>query len=273
MSEEVGESFGVDLNENEEGGGGKRGLKPLSAALLAGVSGGQEAGKGRLYVTGNGRVVNTDTASGQPPPHSPHRPHRREIMLEEYLPGLVTDSCVISGDHGGLNGFTESFGPEETTMVGLGGGGGGTTVASCPAVLLETGRQMRQHPAGHSEGETPGDRSTVTGSLRTSLPVDGLPCPGNCASTAAAGPDVNMSNGGVDGDPSEAGTGHCAQQRLDSCDVDCGGVKVANGGLHILTRDRVDSGCSPENSPSDPGAETGVCPGDLSDCNGTSVSE
>lgn len=103
MEKENGGSFSVDLNENEEeeGGEGKAGhtsyvaLKDRSIALLAGVSGGQEAGKGHVYVTGNGRNVNRD-APVQPPPHD------TEIMLglvavSGYFPGQVDDRCVISG--------------------------------------------------------------------------------------------------------------------------------------------------------------------------------
>lgn len=290
-TKENGGSFAVDLNENEEGGGGHKSyiaLKDPSTALLAGVSGGQEAGKGHIYVTGNGRNVNRD-ASVQPPPHN------RDIMLdlvaaEEYLPGQLAGSCVISGvcgDHGGLNGFTESFGQEEQAMVGLEGGEGGglglagTTVASCPAVLGgRVSLEMRQHPAGKSGGETPGsgdvtpvEKATGAGCIRTTLPFDRLPCSGkhqrNCACTAAAlqCPDVNMPNGDVDspayGGP-EADISFCKQtgvfsspllfgQRLGLRDVDCEEMKVANGGLHIVTTARAtcdwpDSDCSPENN-------------------------
>ncbi|CAJ1066857.1 TBC1 domain family member 12 [Xyrichtys novacula] len=291
---ENGGSLAVDLNENEEkgggggGGGGKAGGKPYiavqdhSTALLVGVSGGQEAGKGQFYVTGNGRNVNRD-------PSVRSSPHKKEIMLdlvagERYLPGQFTDNCVISGVHGGLNGFTESFCELETTMVGLeeggggvrereeeGGGGGlgltGTTAASCPAVpgtrvALDTGRQMRQQPVGEKEGDT-GDPDDVSpseesaGCIGTSALLDRLPCTGrhqrNCACTAAvlAGPHVNMPNGDVDslghGGPEadiskSKSTGMFSSQLLDerfgSCDVDCEEVKVANGGLHIVTTAR-----------------------------------
>lgn len=331
-TKENGGSFAVDLNENEEGGGGGGGktglksyiaLKDHTAALLVGVSGAQEAGKGHVYVTGNGRNVNRD-ASVQPPPH------KREIMLDlvaaqKYLPDQLTDGCVISGvcgGHGGLNGFTESFGQEEPTIVGLDGGGGGgglglagTTTASCPTVLLGrvsavTGRQMRQHPTGESEGESPDsddvtpleestDGVAVTGCIRTSLPLDRLPCTGkhqrNCACTATAlsCPDVNMPNGDVDGTGYEADIDYCKQtgvfsspvlgQRLGLCDVDCGEVKVANGGLHIVNAARSscdwpDSDYSPQNITDihfDPGAkqENGSGSGFCSDRSGTLVSQ
>ncbi|KAF1375395.1 hypothetical protein PFLUV_G00219690 [Perca fluviatilis] len=287
-TKENGGSSAVDLNENEEeGGGGNTSYiafkDPSSTALLSGVSGGQEAGKGHTYVTGNGRNVNRD-ATVQPPPQN------REIMLdlvaaeEEYLPGQLTGSSVISGVCGDLNGFTESFGQEEPTVVGLGGGGGlglaGTTVASCPAVLGgPVSAEMQQHPAGESEVETPdsdevipGEETTSGGCTGTSLPLDRLPFTGkhqrNCACPTASPhcPDVNMPNGDVDR-PEYCGPGadiaFCKQtvfsspgllgQRLGLCDVDCEEVRVANGGLHIVTAARAtcdwpDSDYSPENN-------------------------
>ncbi|XP_034537719.1 TBC1 domain family member 12 isoform X2 [Notolabrus celidotus] len=304
---ENGGSFAVDLNENEEirvcgGGGGLAGKKPYirehGRALLDGVSGGQEAGKGHIYVTGNGRNVNSDSSV------QPHT-HKRDIMLdlvtgEKYLPEQLTDSCVVSGvceDHGGLNGFTESLCEDEPTMIGLEGGGGGvragegegggpglagTTAASCRAVLgarvsEETDRGVRQQPAGEREGEhaesedvTPVEVSA--GCIGTSAILDRMPCTGrhqqDCACTAAdlSGPDVNMPNGDVDStgscDP-EADLSHCrptgmfSSQQLDErhglCDVDCEEVKVANGGLHIVTTARdsydwPDSDYLPENN-------------------------
>ncbi|XP_070697661.1 TBC1 domain family member 12 [Pempheris klunzingeri] len=325
-TEENGGSFTVDLNENEEeggrggGGGGGRtaghksyiALKDHSAAVLAGVSGGQEAGKGHIYVTGNGRNVNRDASA--PPPT-----HKREIMLdlvaEKYLPGRLDDSCVISGvcgDHGGLNGFTESFGQEELEGGGL--GLEGTTTASCPAVLGgQISAEMRQHPAGESEGGTPdpddvapGEEATdggaVTGCISASLPGDLLPCTGKpqrncaCSATAIPCPDVNMPNGDVDspgyGGP-EADVAYCKQtggfssplldQQLGLCDVDCEVVKVANGGLHIVntttaTCDWPDSDYSPEihadlGARQENRAGSGFCLRSQSDCSGAIVSQ
>lgn len=263
MEKENGGSLSVDLNENEEGGGGggKAGHKSR-LTLPTGVSGGQEAGKGHIYVTGNERNVNTH-ASVRPPSHD------RDIMLDlvaarEYLSGQFADRCEISGDHSGLNGFTESesLGQDEPTMVELeeGGGEGGTGAASCPAVLLgrisaETGRQMRQHPTGESQGETPDsdDVSLSTGGgavpdcTRTSLQQE-LPCTARHQQMA----DVNMPNGDVDSPGfggRRADLGVFSSQGLGSCDgVE---VKVANGGLHIVnaaraTCDPPDSDCSPE---------------------------
>ncbi|XP_072246626.1 TBC1 domain family member 12-like [Leuresthes tenuis] len=270
-TKENGGSFAVDLNENEEEAGlgteaGKSGhiartaLKDRSKALLAGVSGGQEAGGARTYVASNGRNVNRDT-SELPPPHS------SEIMLD-LVAAQLTDSCVISGVCGGLNGFTESLGREEPPMVeGEGGGGGGgrlglagTTTASCPAVLggpvsAATGRQMQQLPAEATGGESR-ECAAPGGGCRISLPGDGLTCSGkhqrNCACPAAGLPGVNMPNGAVDSPVRgglEADVADCKPQflgqRLGLGDVDCGDMKLANGDLHIVP----DSDYSPEINP------------------------
>ncbi|XP_031734069.1 TBC1 domain family member 12-like [Anarrhichthys ocellatus] len=264
--ENGGGSFVVDLNENEEGGE-------------------TEAGKGQLYVTGNERNVNRDTSVQ----------HERGIMLdlvaaEKYLPGQMTGSCVISGV---LNGFTESFGQEEPTMVGEGGGLGlaGTTGASCPAVLGGRVSMDRQPPAGESEGETPdsddvtpGEEATGSGSIRTFLPLDRLPCTGKhqrdcaCSTAALQHPDVKMPNGDVD----SPDVGYCKQtgplvlgQRFGLCDVDCEEVKVVNGGLHIVTTatcDWSDSDYSPEKGQEN-GAGSGFCLRSQSDYSGTLVSQ
>ncbi|XP_022604377.1 TBC1 domain family member 12-like [Seriola dumerili] len=236
------------------------------------------------------------------------------VAAEKCLPDRLTDRCVVSrvrGDHSGLNGFTESLGP---TMVALegeeeeeGGGGGGT--ASCPAVLggrvsAETGRQMRQHPAGESTGETPdvpvGEEATgggaVTGCIRTSTPLDRLPCTGkhqqNCAGTAG----VNMPNGGVDGVDSPGCDGPEADiafyeptvfsspllgLRLGPCDVDCEEVIVANGGLHIVkaageTRDWPDSDTDIDfdlGERKENGSGSGFCLRSQSDYSGRLVSQ
>ncbi|XP_042288371.1 TBC1 domain family member 12-like [Thunnus maccoyii] len=283
---ENGGSFAVDLNENEEeegGGGGGRGaghtsytaLKDRGRALLAGVSGGQEAGKGRVYVSGNvnGRNVNRDGPVQQ-----------REIVLdlvsaEKFLPARLADS----GEHRGLNGFTEALGEEQPGMVGQ-------------EEPEEPGIVGREEPGivvdpviRESEGETPGEEATdggaVTGCIRTSLPVGRLSSTGkrqqNCACTAAAAPDVNMLNGGVDrprhGGP-EADIAYCKQtgvfsspvlgHRLGLCDVDGEEVKIANGGLHIVsttraTCDRPESDYSPENIHFDLGARQENCSGSL----------
>ncbi|XP_028278759.1 TBC1 domain family member 12-like isoform X1 [Parambassis ranga] len=285
---ENGGSFAVDLNENEEAEAEERGvgkscnksyaaLKDRSIALLAGVSGGQEAGKGHIYVTGNGRSVNRDSSVQS---HT----HNKELMLDlvaagTFLPAQLTDSGVSSGvcgEHGDLNGFTESLGQEELPMVGLGGGFAGTAAASCPAVLggrvsAETAQEMRQHPARENEGGTPEsddvisvEEATGPGCIRTPHPPGRLPCSGmhqrncTCKLVTLSEPDVNMPNGTVD-DPGHGcpeGTELCSGlppgHTHGLCDVDCEGVKVSNGGFHIgsagSTRDWVESNCCPKSS-------------------------
>lgn len=293
-TKENGGSFAVDFNENEEEEAEERGvgkscnksytaLKDRSIALLAGVSGGQETGKGHIYVTGNGRNVNSDSSVRS-------STHNKEIMLDlvaagTFLPSELTDSCVISdvcGEHGDLNGFTESLGQEELLMVGLEGGGGGfagTTAASSPAVFVgrvstETVQEMRHYPARENEGGTPESDDVISveeakggGCIRTSHPPGRLPCSGmhqrnsTCKLVTLHEPDVNMPNGIV-GCP-EGTVSNCEQTELfsslplghkhGSCDVDCEEVKVSNGGLHIVsaarsTRDWVDSNCCPKNN-------------------------
>ncbi|XP_069394923.1 TBC1 domain family member 12-like isoform X2 [Paralichthys olivaceus] len=299
MEEAGGGSLRFDLNE--EAGGVRAGLgalKDRSIALLAGVSGGQGAGKGHFYVTGNGRNVNTD-ASVHPPPVQ-----REGVSVERGLADRLTDRCVVSGDvgdHRGLNGFTESLCQEEPAMVALEGGGaagsrGLAGAASCPAGLgtrlsAETGPQMLQPSAGGSTGEVPdvtvgGEEPTggvaVTGSVRTSPPLERLPCPGkqqrNCACTAAAlqCPAVDMSNGVEDSedpgvDPAYNPTG--VLSRPGVCDADCGEVKLSNGGLHLVKS----SGATGDSSDTDlraaPGAarEPGSPLRSRGDCSGGEV--
>lgn len=251
----------VDLNENQDGGG-------------------LTAGKGPVYVTGSGRNVNRDAAV-QPPPLGGGM---------KCLPGQFTDSCVVSGVCGGLNGFTESFRHEEATEVelDLGDGGGhrlglaGTTPASCPAALLgrlsaESDGQMRE-----SEGDTPdyddvtslkGSTDCVanTGCPRTSNPLDRRTCAAkhqqSCDSktTTFTGPDVNMANG--DEDPADVA--HCKRTGVFSNTVrgprpgvddgDTGEVKVANGDLHIENADGATCDCAAREETRRPGVGSGLC--------------
>ncbi|XP_042357837.1 LOW QUALITY PROTEIN: TBC1 domain family member 12 [Plectropomus leopardus] len=173
---------------------------------------------------------------------------------------------------------------------GEGGGIAGTTAASCPAVLGgRVSGEMRQHPAGESEGETP-DSDDVTPGEEARRGLDRLPCAGkhqrNCACITAAlqCPDVNMPNGDVDSCPG-ADLAYYKQtgvfssplllgQNLGLCDVNCEEKKVANGGLHIVTTkgetcDWPDSDHSPENSHFD--QENGEL--GQSDCPGALVSQ
>uniref|UniRef100_A0A8D2ZS78 Rab-GAP TBC domain-containing protein n=1 Tax=Scophthalmus maximus TaxID=52904 RepID=A0A8D2ZS78_SCOMX len=233
---------------------------------------------------------------------------------EKSPPAPPADRCVAPGvvvrDHSGLNGFTESLGPEEPTTVALEGGGGGggggslgpaaTTAASCPAALGTrvsadtTGPQMLPSTAGGSTGHGPGvaagEEATGGGCMRTSLPPERRPCAGrqqrrNCACTAAV--DI-MPNGAVDGQEPGAGLADCEPTGASSgpCDADCEEVKVSNGGLHIVgaagaTRDGSDSDWSAEDddvrSVPGPGRENGDGSGERppsrGDCSGTVVSE
>ncbi|XP_062257294.1 TBC1 domain family member 12-like [Platichthys flesus] len=290
MEETGGGSLCFDLND--EAGGVRAGLGALtdrSIALLAGVSGGQGAGKGHFYVTGNGRNVNTD-ALVHPPPV------QREVMLvERSLTDRLTDRCVVSGDvgdHRDLNGFTESLCQEEPAMVALEEGGAagshglaGAAAASFPAVLgtrvpVETGPQMLQQSAGEITGEIPDvtveggepmGGGAVTGGVRTCLPLERLPSPakqqGNCA--------LDMSNGVEDSEVPEVETSYnptAVVSRPAVCDVDCGEVKLANGGLHIVNSSRAtcDSSDSDSDIHVDPragrencnGEEVTQCPGE-----------
>ncbi|KAM6915911.1 TBC1 domain family member 12 [Xenentodon cancila] len=220
-----GESSAVDLNENKEqtGDGGAAGsyaaLKERGLALLAGVSGGQEAGKTRAPAGVNGRNVNTGVP-GQPPPQG------AEILLGLVnLPAQLIDSCVISGVRGGLNGFTESLGQEEPPMVA------GPKTASCPAV----------RPVEACRGDGQG---SVGGCLRTST-QDGPSCAetGQQSCTCPSCPDVDMSNGVLD--VPQRDVAYCRHtellarqllgQRLGFHDVDCEEMKVANGALHFVS--------------------------------------
>lgn len=131
-----------------------------------------------------------------------------------------------------MNGFTESPCPEELTMVELEGGGGGLPgSASCPAVLpgrvsSETSRQMLLQPAGEDGGETPASPELCAGKHRQSSP------------------DVNMANGELDRPV-------CKHPARLSSALDGEEVRIANGGLHIVTTghrvpcDRSQD-CSPE---------------------------
>ncbi|CAK6978310.1 LOW QUALITY PROTEIN: TBC1 domain family member 12-like [Scomber scombrus] len=250
-----GGSITVDLNENEEGdrggeggeegeGGGEgRGggegegghtsytaLKDRGIGLLAGVSRGQEAGKGRgcVYVTGNvnGRNVNRD---------GPTQQHQhREIMLDlvavaaeeerKFLPntGLV--------DHRGLNGFTEEE-EEEMKMVSV----------------------VVGQVTGESEGTVLLDNGAVTGCIRASLPGGLLPCSGkqqqNCASTPAEAPEVNIPNGGVDM-PRCGGTGAEIEGFSGNQQLNCACTPVEHPDLNMPNGcvDR-NCACSPADVP------------------------
>ncbi|XP_059215985.1 TBC1 domain family member 12 [Centropristis striata] len=213
----------VDLNENEEDGGGH---KPHQGGLKEQLAGGQ------------GHISGTGTGTGR----GVHTEHHRGVtgLDVEVLPG---------GDHGGLNGFTESLlGQEE--VVGGGGGGGGGGRASCPAGLVggRVSAEMRQHPAGGSPGPGPSSQEEQEeatprtpcllldrlGMLQLSPPAEPL-----------QGPGVGMPNGGSPGpDPPsycKQGTGgfSCSSPVLPGQTVSSGEeVRVSNGGFHIVTSTR-----------------------------------
>lgn len=233
-AKENGGSFSVDLNDNEEGrrgGAVKPGHRPCSVlkdrslALLAGVTGGRGAVRSRSYATRTERNVNSEDPE-------------MLVAADGSLAGRFVDSCVISGVCGGLNGFSESLGPDDLE-AGEGEGGG---LASCPAVLGDlVSSQMLQEEEG---GETPECfASGGGGCIRTSTPRDRLSCPAKlqqiCSEVGLSCPRGNMPNGVVDspgcgspeGDMKLLAT-RILGQKLGLCDGE--EVKVANGGLHIF---------------------------------------
>ncbi|XP_054456046.1 TBC1 domain family member 12-like [Anoplopoma fimbria] len=204
-TKENGGSIDVDWSEGEERGGegevgGGEGEACYVALKERGI-GGQEAGKGQMH---NERNVNRDA---------------REMMLQNG----------VRGEHSGMNGFAGSFAREEAKMFGEGGEVG----VSCPAV--HGGRvsaEMRQPPAGESEGETPDSDDATLGEQLSEQPSEQPSELGMHQQNCACTQDANMQNGGA-----------------------CSDVKVANGGLHIGTNARAtydwsDSDWSPEINPS-----------------------
>ncbi|KAK2824682.1 hypothetical protein Q5P01_021857 [Channa striata] len=226
MEEDNGGSFAVDLNENEEGSDETRArrLKDRSRALLAGVSAAREAGTAHVSVTGTGGDVNRD-ASGQPPPLG------RETMLDVVA---ARDTRVISGrcgDHGSLNGFTESRAEDE--LDGGGGGAGlglsGSGAASC-----------RPEETPHFGDVTAEKEPLAAGAAADSSGF----CPPqhrrNCACSDAGvwRAHVDMPNGGVDSPGLDQNPGPREE------------VKIANGGFHLVNPARAtrDSDSSPEDN-------------------------
>ncbi|XP_013855453.1 TBC1 domain family member 12 [Austrofundulus limnaeus] len=261
-AKENGGSFSVDLNDNEEESGGgavKPGHRPYTAlkdrslALLAGVSGGQAAVRNRSYATRTERNVNSD---------DPEMP----VSADGRLTGRFAHSCIISGGCGGLNGFSESLGPDDLEAEGGGGG-----LASCPAVLGDLiSSQMLQEEEG---GETP-ECFASGGCIRTSTPRDRLSCPAKlqqiCSEVGLSCPRANMPNGVVDrpgrGSPEGDMKLLILGQKLGLCDGE--EVKVANGGLHIFNPacEWTGSGFNPANRDSETrqGEEPGWGQSDLS---------
>ncbi|XP_024153260.1 TBC1 domain family member 12 [Oryzias melastigma] len=215
VTEKNGGSFGVDCNEEEETAGGPGGAGRLCrSGLLAGVSGGQEAAKPTAYATENGRNVNRDP-SLQP----------AKIMLdlaERLLPGQLIDTCVISGVCGGQNGFSETTGLEEP-LEGVHGERGEERTDTSPAASLVDRDQQVQNPAAGSRGE-----SLERSYIRASDPLDRPACARmhpDCTAVSMSNGDADC-HGGVSGDCKPVlGHRHASQPW---------GLKVANGGLHLL---------------------------------------
>lgn len=248
-AEDTEGSLSVDLNENRQGDGVGPyvALKERNAALLVGVSSGSgapEAGKPHVYLTGNGRSFARDASAAEPEPGLPGRPVLLDLVAAEeeegYLPSRFADGCGISVVCGGMNGFTDSPGPEEEEEEGTAEqGGGGPPVP---------GRQTRHQPPGESGGESPdsddgsppeevADCAAVPGCIRTSLPRGRLTGPGR-QQRCCPGVQVGVAN-----------RTH-AELFPGSCDVAGLEVKVANGGVRsdpVPLPDR--TRCSPEPRP------------------------
>lgn len=122
-AENVG-SISVDLNENEEGGGGEtKARNRARVQRLSGVSGGRTAGKGHVCVTANGSSGHTDAM-------------REPLPGGDHLPGPVT--CVV------LNGFSE-----ESGAAGEAEPGAATCGHRWPPCPLPNG-EVRTHRAGET---------------------------------------------------------------------------------------------------------------------------
>lgn len=208
-SEENGAPF--DMNEDKDGGTALQpcfSMKERSVPRLLGVVAAPEAGKVHIYVAGIGRNVNRD-AEVQPPSHGGERIWG---LTQKCLPPQFTGGGVISGVCGDLNGFTESFGDEEATVVSLGGGGVEVaTGASCPAVLLgpvstEAHRHNEENPPDSDMTSGPSEsanRVALADCPSTSAPPESWTCAlkqqRSCFRiTTAFSPDVNMLNGASD---------------------------------------------------------------------------
>lgn len=118
-SEENGGTF--DMSDDKDG---EKAIKPCfsmkerSVPRLLGVVAAPEAGKVHIYLTGIGRNVHKDAAV-QPPSQGGERIWG---LTQKCPPAQFTGGCVISRVCDDLNGFTESFGDEEASVVRLDGG-------------------------------------------------------------------------------------------------------------------------------------------------------
>lgn len=210
-SEENGGAF--DMNDDKDGETAIKScfsMKERSVPRLLGVVAAPETGKVHIYVSGIGRNVSKDAAV-QPPSLGGERIWG---LTQKCLPAQFTGGCVISGVCGDLNGFTESFGDEEATVVRLDGAaaGGlpGATGASFPAVLLgplstETHQRIQVNEEDPLDAEMKtANRVASADCLSTSAPPDPQTCAlehqRSCSRITAAFscPDVNMLNGALD---------------------------------------------------------------------------
>lgn len=194
-SEENGAPF--DMSDDKDGEKAIKScfsVKERSVQRLLGVVAAPEAGKVHIYLTGIGRNVHKDTAVQPPSPGG----ERIWGLTQKCLPAQFTRGCVISRVCGDLNGFTESLGDEEATVVRLDGGvaGGmpGRGAADFPALLRgpvssETHRHVQvneEKPTGSSMKSGPGESPNRGQEQQQS---SGL------ISAALSCPDVNKLNG------------------------------------------------------------------------------
>ncbi|KAG7500732.1 hypothetical protein JOB18_027813 [Solea senegalensis] len=205
----AGGSTTFDFNDNEEeerrGGGGGGGVKAglrvsISSALLAGVSGGQGAGKGHFCVSANRRKFTGEEMN----------------LFPDHV--ITPAQCVVPevlDDHCGLNGFCEPLCQEEEVMRGGGAGRlrlAETTATSCPAVLQGWWKV---------QGDETKEQQHCACTVATVAPSAGTLTNGVVVSE-----DSTYSRPAA-GVSSPALQGH----------VNCGRVEVANGGLHSITSD------------------------------------
>lgn len=212
-SEENGGAFDVsDDKDGEKAIKSCFSMKERSVPRLLGVVAAPEAGKVHIYLTGIGQNVHKESAV-QPPSQGGERIWG---LTEKCLPAQFTGGCVISRVCGDLNGFTESFGDEEATVVRLDGGvaGGlpGRGAAAIPPVLRgpvssETHRRVQvneEEPPGSDMKTAPEESASRVSSVHcrcTSAPPDRQTCAleqqqsYGRITAALSCPDVNKLNG------------------------------------------------------------------------------
>eukprot|EP00066_Takifugu_rubripes_P012039 XP_011601305.1 PREDICTED: TBC1 domain family member 12-like isoform X1 [Takifugu rubripes] len=206
-SEENGGPF--DMSDDKDGEKAIKScfsMKERSVPRLLGVVAAPEAGKVHIYLTGIGRNVHKDAAV-QPPSQGGERIWG---LTQKCLPAQFTRGCVISRVCGDLNGFTESFGDEEATVVSLDGGvaGGlpGRGAAAFPAVIRGpvSPETHTEEPPGSAMKTAPEESANRVSSVHcrcTSAPPGRQTCAlekqqsYGRVSAALSCPDVNKLNG------------------------------------------------------------------------------